>query len=218
MKLIPLLLVLATIANAQKNIANFSVWKPKDGQAANFEAGYKQHLRWHLINNDTWNWYGWYFIAGPRDGQFLDATFGHSWDEFDHRANPTGDAVDNALHTEPFANFLAGYKAVRLALSAPEDSVVLGSRLMRMLTIQITNTEAAIKFVGTLKQKVRKFLAYQVVDGGNLNQLIVFIGSDSFEEYGKSAGLIDKLEPQNGIGSIMSETLVLRRDMSINLY
>ncbi|MBO9730277.1 MAG: hypothetical protein J7623_16675 [Chitinophaga sp.] len=218
MKLIPFLLVLATVANAQKNVASFSIWKPKDGQAATFEAGYQQHLRWHLANNDTWNWYGWYFIAGPRDGQFLDATFGHSWNEFDHRVNPSGDAADNALHTEPFANFMVGYKAVRLAVSDPEDSLVLGSRFIRLLTIRITNTDAAVKLVSTLKQKVRKLLAYQVVDGGDLNQLIVFIGSDNFEEYGKSSGLIDHPDAQNGIGSITSETLVFRRDMSINLY
>jgi hypothetical protein len=61
----------------QRNLAAFSIWKPKDNQAARFEAGYKQHLKWHLASADRWNWYGWFIVSGPRDGEFLDATFGH---------------------------------------------------------------------------------------------------------------------------------------------
>ncbi len=61
-------------------------------------------------NNDPWDWYGWYVISGERSGHFIDATFGHSWSDFDNPVNPAGDGADNDLHTEPFGNFIMGYK------------------------------------------------------------------------------------------------------------
>jgi hypothetical protein len=68
MKLFTIIFLFCTtsVLAQDKGIAHFSVWSPK--QEANFKSGYKQHLQWHKANNDSWNWYGWYIISGPRAG------------------------------------------------------------------------------------------------------------------------------------------------------
>jgi len=195
MRIVSLALLLMGIlpAIAQDNIVHFSVWQPKPGQAASFEDGYHKHLQWHAANKDSWSWYGWYFISGPRDGQFIDATFGHSWSDFDHPVNPAGDGADNALHTEPFANFLKAYKAIRLPCSDPEDTVVLTSKFLRMLTIDVTDRPAAAQLIKRLlagyrqKNLVDKALVYELVDGGPAGQITILLNGSSFQDLGKTA-------------------------------
>jgi hypothetical protein len=229
MRALPLALLLACVlpAIAQDNIVHFSVWNPKPGQPGLFEDGYHHHLLWHAANKDTWSWFGWYIVSGPRDGQFIDATFGHSWSDFDHPVNPAGDGADNALHTEPFADFLKAYKAVRLPFSDTEDTVLLTSKFVRMLTIEVIDRTGAAQLIKRLLTDYRqkgvadKALVYEVVDGGEIGQVVVLLGGSSFQDLGKTAswpGDLEDLDQKNGvraIGVITAETLRFRRDMSI---
>ncbi|GGB25024.1 hypothetical protein [Puia dinghuensis] len=220
-------LLFASTASAQHNLAAFSIWKPKEGQAARFEAGYKKHLQWHIGAGDKWNWYGWFIISGDRAGQFVDATFGHEWRDLDHRVDPAGDGADNDLHTDPFADYLTGYKLQRLPFSDAEDSITLGARYLRMLTIDVTNPHAAAALVESLatglRQQSHPFLAYEMADGGRLGQLILLIGARDFADYGLIAAWqgqlldLDHRSAKPVITAITAETLVFRRDMSINL-
>ena len=224
-----LALLLACVLSAigQNNIVHFSVWNPKSGQAGLFEDGYHHHLQWHAANKDPWSWYGWYVVSGPRDGQFIDATFGHSWADFDHPVNPGADGADNALHTEPFADFEKSYKAERLPFSDTEDTVLLTSTFIRMLTIEVNDREGATQLIKRLladfRQKglVGKALVYEVVDGGEVGQVVLLLGGSSFQDLGKTAawpGDLKDLDRQSGgkaIGVVTAETLRFRRDMSI---
>jgi hypothetical protein len=228
MRPLSLAFLLASVlpTTAQDNIVHFSVWNPRPGQASVFEDGYHHHLQWHAANKDTWSWFGWYIISGPRHGQFIDATFGHSWADFDHPVNPTGDGADNALHTEPFADYLKAYKAMRLPFSDTEDTVVLTSKFVRMLTIEVTDRAGAAQLIKRLltdsrqKDLVDKVLVYEVVDGGEVGQVVMLLGGSSFQDLGKTAGLPGDLQDLDGnsggraIGTITAETLVFRRDMS----
>jgi hypothetical protein len=222
------LLTCGYTAIAQNNIVHFSIWNPKAGQSELFEEGYHHHLQWHTANKDSWSWYGWYFISGPRYGQFVDATFGHSWSDFDHPVNPGGDRTDNALHTAPFADFLRAFKAVRLPFSDLEDSAVLTAKFMRILTIDIIDRAAAIPLIVRLladyrqKGRLGKSLVYELVDGGESGQIIVLLDAANFEYLGKSAAFAgDLLDIDHGraggksIGAIMAETLRFRPDMSV---
>src|SRR5687767_11966933 len=116
----------------QNNIAHVSIWLPKAGNELNFENGYKQHLKWHAVNNDRWDWYGWYVISGDRTGHFIDATFGHPWSDFDHSVNPAGDGADNDLHTVPFGHFIRGYKLAFMPELSTTDSLVLKAKFLRI--------------------------------------------------------------------------------------
>ncbi|MBC8085479.1 MAG: hypothetical protein H7Z21_19945, partial [Hymenobacter sp.] len=74
-------------------LARFAVWQPKDNLAQLFANGYQQHLAWHRAQPDPWSWYGWVVASGPRQDQFIDATFGHAATDFDHPVNPVEDAA-----------------------------------------------------------------------------------------------------------------------------
>ena len=213
-----LLLLISSELAAQQNIAQIAVWKPKPGLEKNFENGYKQHLSWHKNSGDTWNWYGWYVTSGPQDGYFIDATFGHTWEDFDRPVNPA-DGTDNELHTYPFGDFLWRYKLEKLPDLSSPDSVVLNAKLLRFITLSVIEMPAALKLMQKLK--TGRLQVYKIVDGGDLNQLMILIGCSSFKEFGKSGDVVDEIaaleiaSKVKIIKSISSETLRFQPEMSL---
>lgn len=225
MKTLTLLLVLAahTMVAQQRNIAQFVVWKPKEGKAQDFETGYKQHLLWHKANKDPWGWYGWFFISGPRDGQFIDATIDHAWGDFEHSIKPADDRADNVLHVYPHGDVQSVVKAACLKELGTADNEGLKSKFVRMVTLEVTDIPGGIKLVRELKTRLplRHLQVYKPVDGGSINQLILLMGFAGYEEYGKAENLQEELssiETRLGtrtVKGIISETLVYRADMSL---
>lgn len=219
-----IMLLFCSTAMAQGNIAQFSVWNPK---SANFEAGYKRHLTWHTSNKETWNWYGWYIVSGPRFGQFVDATFDHTWSQFDHSINPSGDEADNALHTDPFGDYLKQYKVAMLPFSDPQDGPVLRSNYLRMFTITVNNINQGVRIVEKAKSAYKQknsgsnLLVFRMVDGGDVQQLIVLLGCRDYNDFGTTTELQDYLaaadDKANVITNITAETLKFAEDMSINI-
>lgn len=57
--------------------------KAKPGQEAQWEAAYKEHLKWHSDLNDTWSWVTYQMMSGPRSGQYFIRTGGHEWKDWD---------------------------------------------------------------------------------------------------------------------------------------
>jgi hypothetical protein len=221
------LLFVSVRVMAQDNaVAHFSFWKPRPGQEQQFEKGYKQHLIWHRNNGDRWAWYGWYFISGPRAGQFVDATFDHAWGDFDKPVKPAEDQADNLLHTYPFGDFLGGSKMIHLPNLSIADSSSLKSKFLRLVTIHVTDIAAGKKLIDKLKSTyqaggIRSFMTFKLVDGGNLHQLILLIGLNRFEEYSRLENFqedlmaIELAMKVKAISSVTSETLVYRADMSL---
>ncbi|GAO44067.1 hypothetical protein [Flavihumibacter petaseus] len=221
-----LLLLISGNTLAQGNVAHFSYWKPKPAQASHFESGYKKHLQWHRDHHDKWSWYGWYIISGTRDDVFVDATFNHSWSDFDHPVSPAEDGADNTLNTYPYADFMGGYKLVNLPALSFADSTGLRSKFLRMINLTVHDIVDGKKVVEQLKSRcqsagIKTFLTFKMVDGGNLSQLLLFIGFNSFGEAGRLENLQDDLSAiqhalqLNVITSITAETLAFRADMSL---
>jgi hypothetical protein len=215
-----------SVTRAQDNtIGQFVFWKPKEGLEQKFETGYKQHLQWHKANNDPWGWYGWYVISGPRSGQFVDATVGHRWGDFDNAIRPSEDAADNRLHVYPFGALQIVFKVSQVkALST--DVQGLKSKFTRMIMLSVNDVPAALKIVEKLKGRyeglsIQHFQTYRIVDGGEMNQIMILLGFEGYHAYGKSAGLqedlaaIERSLKVKVITSITSETLVYREDMSL---
>ncbi|MDJ1504709.1 hypothetical protein [Xanthocytophaga agilis] len=221
-----LLLTLPEYLLAQGAIAHFSVWKPNSQQEHKFEEGYKKHLLWHQANKDPWSWYGWYVLSGPRNGYFVDATFDHSWKDFDNSIKPADDQADNQLHTFPFGDYLTGYKLIALPQLSINTTNGLKSRFLRVITLQVTHIDQGQQVIEKLKavystRPVKTFLVFKAVDGTELNLLTIFIGLESFEEFAQTeniqddlAGIEDKLKSQI-IVSCTSETWVYKPDMSL---
>jgi hypothetical protein len=221
-----ILLLISVEVIAQNKVAHFSFWKPRAEQAQHFETGYKQHLKWHKDNGDNWSWYGWYIISGARGDLFVDATFNHAWSDFDKPVKPADDRADNNLHTHPFGDYEGGYKMVQLPDLCIGDSTGLQSKFLRFIMISVTDIENGKKVIERLKADyqlagVKTFLPFKMVDGGSLNQLLVLIGLNSFQEFGKVENLQEELSAIESklkiktITAITAETLIYRADMSL---
>lgn len=205
------------------NIGQFAIWKAKDGQLQSFEEGYKQHLNWHKTNGDQWGWYGWFFISGPRYGQFADATFDHSWSDFDKAVKPSDDMADNKLHVFPFADVQAIFKVAGVPGASSNNE--MKARLARWVTLTTDDPEQAVKVSEKLKdyytsKQIRFFKTYQVIDGGDTSQVILMLGFDNWGEYAISEDLnrkvaeFEKSLKIKAIRSVVSETMIYRADLS----
>lgn len=220
------LFFIANFAYGQEaNIGQFAIWKPKDGQLQNFENGYKQHLNWHKTNGDKWGWYGWFVVSGSRYGQFVDATFDHTWADFDKAVKPAEDIADNRLHVFPFGDVQTIFKVSHYPKYSTIDTFANKLRLLKMVILTTDNTEQALKVVDKLKdfyisKQVKSFKTYKVIDGGLTNQIILMMGFSSWEDYGISETLTEKISEieqslkLKTITSTTSETMVYRADMS----
>jgi hypothetical protein len=225
---VALLLLFANLSSAQDhNIAAFSIWKPKEGQEQRFPAGYQQHLLWHQRSGDKWDWYGWYVISGRNFGQFVDATFDHSWNDFNSPVNPAGDGADNNLHTDPFGDYLMAFKVSRIEEASVTDTLGLRSKFSRLITLKVNDLSIARKILGRLKEKymengvIKNFQCFRTIDGGNLYQLFILIGLTDFTQMERSENIpadlaeIERSLKTNVITEIDSELLAYKREMSL---
>jgi len=221
-----LLIFISGIASAQSNIAHFSIWKPAPEQGSNFETGYKKHLQWHKDNGDRWNWYGWYVMSGPRVGWFIDATFNHTWADFDKPVKPVEDGLDARLHVSPFGDFQYNYKVAFHPGLSISDTGSLKLKYLRMITLQVASIDTAKRVIDKLRSVYQLkgskcFLTYKMADGGNLNQFQLLIGFSSYEDYGKSENLLEEISQAESslkvktISSVVSETLLYLPAMSL---
>lgn len=221
-----LLNLLPVLAFSQEgDIAQFAIWKPKDGHRAEFEAGYKKHLKWHEENGDTWGWWGWFIVSGPRYGQFVDATFSRSWNDFDNAVKPAEDLADNRVHVFPFGDIQTIFKVRRNVACSTNDTFNNKLKICRMLTVTVSNLGEGRTILKRLKEDssiagLKSLQTYEVIDGGNLNEFIVLLGFNSWEEFGKSQDVGEKLSALQDsmklqtIRSVQSETMVYREDLS----
>ena len=86
-------IAIPTVAAAQSGgTAHLYAYTVKDRAA--FEAGYRQHLRWHAAHADRLAWFAWYVTNGNRAGAFVDGTFGTTPDGLAGRPDPKGDGAD----------------------------------------------------------------------------------------------------------------------------
>jgi len=211
----------AQTGSGDHGIAAFSVWQPKDAQR--FEAGYKKHLQWHKNSGDAWSWYGWYVISGPHYGRFVDATFGHSWGDFTHPVDPAGDGADNDLHTEPFGDYLMGFRLARIEEASTPAG--LNAKFSRWVTVKASDPVAIRRILVQLKDRYADSVAgiqcYRMIDGGSLQQVFILIGLTGWEQMGRTSDLaadlaaIERSLKTNVITGIESELLAYKEDMSL---
>ncbi|HEX2984596.1 MAG TPA: hypothetical protein VHO28_13715, partial [Ignavibacteriales bacterium] len=135
---------------------------------------------------------------------------------------------DNNLHVFPFGDVQTVFKAAYLPeLSAGDDDKSLKSRLLRMVTLNLSGMDDGKKVIRKYKESVRQsadsvsLLVFKMIDGGNPNQLILFIGAGNFNEFGRTENLLEELSAIEknlnikAIVSAVSETLIYREDMSL---
>jgi len=211
----------AAASGTDHGIAAFSIWQPKDEHR--FGTGYKQHLQWHRRSGDKWSWYGWYVVSGPHFGQFVDATFDHSWDDFSHPVDPAGDGADNNLHTDPFGDYLTAFKLARIEEASTPSG--LNAKFSRWVTVKTSDPVAIRRILVQLKDRYADSVAgiqcFRMVDGGSLQQVFILIGLTGWEQMGRTSDLaadlagIERALKTNVITGIESELLAYKEDMSL---
>ena len=216
-----MLLLLPLIGSAQsRNLAQFVTWQPKPGMEKQFEEGYKKHLEWHRDHGDTWNWYGWFFLSGPRAGQFMDATIDHAWGDFDSPVDPAGDRADNQINTVPYADFQQASKLNAIPHLSSPGKDGLKSKYLKMITMDVVDDYSANFRIQRLKNRysnrneLKFFVTYKTVDGGRLNNWYILIGADSWADLEQTADAGERLIDSAVFKSVLSETLIFRADMS----
>lgn len=218
--LILLILLSPAITFAQsRGLAHFVTWKPKPGMGKDFEEGYKRHLQWHKNAGDTWNWYGWSFISGPRSGQFMDATIDHAFEDFDKPVDPDGDAADNAKNTVPYADFLTSSKLVTINNLSNPGPDGLRAKYMKLITLQVLNEYRAEFMIRQYRNrcdmnKLKFFVTYKTFDGGRIDHWYVLVGANSWADFEHMAAHNDKLIDSTVVKSVTTETLRYREDLS----
>jgi len=96
-------IVAPAVAAAQTGgTAHLYAYTVKDPAA--FEAGYRQHLRWHAAHADKLAWFAWYVTNGDRAGAFVDGTFGTTPDGLAGRPDPKGDGADFRANAGPYVS------------------------------------------------------------------------------------------------------------------
>lgn len=212
-----LCLCLAPIATAGEpdgGYARMVVIDPKPGMEQAFADGYRRHLQWHEANRDPWTWYGWTFVLGERMGQFMDGTFGHRAEAFDHAVKPGEDAADNNRNVVPYADFLSHGVYARLdrlstGKTLPDTSAFL---LLDTYSVAPGNEARFEQAAGSLKAADAADASwFKLVVGGSKAQYVLMRRAASFAE-GVQAP--EPAFPAGVVESHQSELLRFQRDMS----
>lgn len=224
-----ILIVLAAIpcwlyAQNSGNAARIVTIQPKENARRDFESGYKRHLIWHADNKDPWAWYGWQVTGGNDVGMFIDGTFGHLWEDFDHPVAPAEDAADNALNVTPYANFLNVSHFLRMESLSNDASLEFRKpaaliewhryEIKSGTEVDFENVLAVYHAVLSKEKTPRRHAVYKLVNGGTQPVYIVMYPMEKFSEIGLS---------ENGITEMLTkskenEKVVLKLSSSVTRH
>jgi hypothetical protein len=115
----------ATLAVAQApppaSVCEIHINKPKPGMTSQYEQGRAKHMAWHKSQNDSWTWNVWEITTGPDTGNYLVASCGHDWKDFDGRDKFNADdgANANATMGPSLATSTMAYYVLRPDLGPP---------------------------------------------------------------------------------------------------
>lgn len=213
----------ATAAGAQPQApqpgpdARMVVIQPHPGQAAAFEAGYRRHLDWHRGAEDRWTWYGWYFVLGDRLGQFMDGTFFHAAEDFDHAVQPAADGADNARNVEPYADFQSHGMYRRLADASAGAPLPDNAPFLAMTTYFVTPGQEQ-RFEETLRAGTRarrggpdeRFSWYKLTVGGEAPAYVLLRAVPTF---GSAARLPDWFAGSGAAGGMPASVARVRSEL-----
>ena len=211
----------ASDAAAQSTGALLFSYQPHDGERGSFDSGYQAHLQWHNEHGDSLAWIGWDVIAGRRFGQFVDGTFGISFEAWDRRVDPAGDGAHASTSFSDHAD-ATGRWIVR---ARPElsSALPLEDRSPPPLAQVVTYTIGAAQkahFEGVLQKVVEAaagralepYTVYESVAGSRDVEFTMFVWRDGL-------GSFDRLgdDPTRAVQEALSRDgrLVVRLDSEL---
>lgn len=206
-------------------------YRPHPGQRASFDEGYRSHLEWHRNRGDSLSWYGWDVLAGPRSGEFVDGTFGISFEALDRRVDPAGDAAHAERSFADHATALVRW----MVRARPELSTAmpLEEHTLPAPLVQVTTYTVPTGRQGRVEDALRRarqdagaldllpFTVYEAVVGVPDVQLMLLVwrnGLASFDDPGRDPVAAVR-EALSGEGATdvraVSELWRLRQDLTL---
>lgn len=168
-------------------------YRPHPGQRSSFDEGYRAHLEWHREKEDSLPWYGWDVIAGRRTGQFVDGTFGISFEALDRRVDPAGDAAHAGRSFADHAR-VTGQRAVRarrdLGTVTPLEDHAVAAPLAQVVTYTLAFGRQA-SFVDALRRVRRDaatdgllpYTVYESVVGTPAPRFVMMVWRDGMASF-----------------------------------
>lgn len=200
-------------------------YRIEPGRQSLFDAGYRRHLAWHADKGDRLVWYAWYVVAGNRVGEFVDGTFGTTFEAFDHRVDVAGDVKDFAENAAPFATPLRR-SAWELVPDLGTDRTLEERRPSPILeVVHVTARPGAGKAFEARLRKTRERLEatgdplayawYRLVVGGREPGWLLLVSRNGWSDWARSPVDLDAwLGGGDLVTGIESEVWVYRPDLS----
>lgn len=224
-------LVFAPRLAAQSPGGALYAYQPHAGQRASFDEGYRAHLEWHRDHRDSLAWYGWDVVAGRRQGQFVDGTFGISFEALDRRVDPAGDAAHAARsfagHALPTGQWLVRLRA-ELSTAAPLESRELGGSLVQVVIYTVAlgrqdRFEEVLRRVrdGAERDALFPYTVYETIAGGSDAEFMVLVwrqGMSGFDEARRDPTVVIRSALSGDDRTVLraeSELWQLRRDLTL---
>ena len=193
------------------------LYQPKPGMDRDFELGDQRHLAWHRSINDRWLWPGWTIDDGERQGFFLDATFFHSWTDFDHPNEPDEDEANWAINVAPYADVrsVMRYDIVGALTTLTPQQLTAPYMTLAFVTVHPglgAKFEAAIS--ATLRAVNTPHLVMRPVSGAS--EYIVMMGAQHFTDLPSNGGQIETAMQSAGafVDGTRTETWRYRPELS----
>lgn len=178
-----LVIIAATSLSAQKSkpipqsasepVGQLYFYSIKDKAA--FEEGYRRHLEWHAAHNDPLVWYAWTIDSGPRKGDFVDGTFGATFDGLDSRVDLSGDGADFVRNVTPHVTALNietwtlwASPSTAKPLEERQPGAELDVFLLQVDPGESASFEAAVERLAKSKRALAKLSWYRAARTDNL--------------------------------------------------
>jgi hypothetical protein len=222
----------------QGTVAQVIFVKPKAGERQKFEAGGKRHMEWHRKQKDTWTWVVSEVIAGDRTGTYIAATVGHTWKEFDERAEfMQADIADAETNIMPHVESeVVRFYALLRDLSRPPDGAGF-SPFTEVLEFQLKPgaEEEFVRINRRIHEAIGKtnwpehYLWYQLWTGGDHPTYVLLLPRQNWSQFagpelqfpamlekafGREEGAALLRSLNKTIRAARSEVMLLRPDLS----
>ncbi len=226
--------VLAQQPMGQGDLGRVYVTRPKN--VKDYEAGRKRHMAFHAKQNDTWAWYTYEVVAGDNAGEYITATFGHKWADFDTWSQKleAADTADADINLAPYSaggsNAFYRYRA-DMSLAPPPDPPTPYSSVSFFVVKNAGDFINSVRKINEGLKKVNwptKSAWWQLVLGGEPVFVLVTerknwadfapppksLDEAMAEAYGQEQGAAILKEVRANIDKTWSEAIKYRADLS----
>jgi hypothetical protein len=169
--------------------------------------------------------------SGTRLDYFIDATFGHSWSDFDKPINPAADLADLEVNVLPFVTVFTQFTCVHLTSYSVATNTDLSAALPQVIYFKVRpgQEQTFEEFLASFRSDYPKiapdqnFSWYRVEDGDKTPQYLLFVPHKNQAERQTPDNLWTKLweqnaearnKFQNSVAEVTIETMRYRADLT----